>query len=311
MSSPTVYVALQQFCEQDDRPRKLLREAGFNLKENSLGRRPRKEELPELLREADAVIAGVEPYGAEMLSALPRLKCISRCGAGNEAIDLETARRRNIAVFTTPDETTEPVAQMAVAMILALARNLPLHLRDFTQGSWKKHTGVLLSEWTVGLVGFGRIGRAVAKHLQPFGPKILAADPALASAPLPSGVEGRSFQDLLVQSDLISLHANRHPSEGPLLGPEEFRRMKPGCRVVNTARGHLIDEAALLAALKAGQISAAALDVFQEEPYTGPLAQLPQVLLTPHVSTLTTASRAAMELRSAQNVVEFFSREDR
>ena len=87
--------------------------------------------------------------------------------------------------------------------------------------------------------------------------------------------------------------------------------MKPGCRLVNTARGHLVDEAALLAALKAGQISAAALDVFQEEPYTGPLAQLPQVLLTPHVSTLTTASRAAMELRSAQNVVEFFSRGNR
>jgi len=308
MSSPTVYIALQKFCERDDRPRKLLREAGFNLKENSLGRRPRKEELPDLLREVDAVIAGVEPYGAEVLAALPRLKCISRCGAGNDAIDLKTARERSIAVFTTPDETTEPVAQMTVAMILALARNLPLHLRDFNQGSWKKHTGVLLSEWTIGLVGFGRIGRAVARHLHPFGPKILATDPALASAQLPSGVEERSLQNLLAQSDLISLHANRHPAEGPLLGPEEFHRMKPDCRLVNTARGHLIDEAALLAALKAGQISAAALDVFQEEPYTGPLAQLPQVLLTPHVSTLTTASRAAMELRSAQNVVEFFSR---
>ena len=130
MKAPVVYVALQQFCEADDGPRQLLLDAGVDVRQNTLGRRLHRAELLAALREADAVVAGVEAYDAELFDALPRLRCISRCGVGTDAIHLEEARRRGIMVYTTPDEVTEPVAQLTVGMMLALARNLPQHLDD-------------------------------------------------------------------------------------------------------------------------------------------------------------------------------------
>ena len=309
--TPTVYIALGQFAEQDDQPLQALRESGFTIQRNTLGRRLRREEMAQNLREADAVLAGVEPYDAEILQSLPRLRCISRCGIGTDSIDLKTAKSRNVAVLTTPDEVVQPVAEMTIAMLFALARNFPLHADDFRNGRWKKHTGHLLSEWTVGLVGFGRIGQAVERCLRPFHPRVLVTDPAVKADQIPSNAVLCDLDRLLGESDVVSLHAGRSPEDGPLLGRAELARMKPGSRLINTARGYLVEETALLENLKSGRLSGAALDVFSEEPYSGPLCGLSQVLLTPHVSTLTRASRAAMELRSARNVIEFFSKGNR
>ena len=303
MARPVVYVALQQFCEADDRPRQALLDAGCEVRCNTLGRRLRREEMAGLLQEADAVLAGVEPYDAALLAQLPRLRCISRCGTGTDAVDLEAARRRGIAVYTTPDDVVEPVAQLTVAMLLALARNLLLHLAAARDGRWEKRTGVLLSEWTIGLVGFGRIGRRVEMLLRPFGPRVAAADPRLRQGDLPAGVALRTLEALLAESDAVSLHASRRPEEGPLIGRREIGMMKPGSVLVNTARGFLVDEAALEEALRAGRLGGAALDVFAAEPYAGPLARLPNTLCTPHIATLTSASRAAMERRAAEHIV--------
>ncbi len=309
MKGRTVYVALQQFCEEDERPRQLLRAAGCEVRGNTLGRRLRPEVMADALRGADAVIAGVEPYPGELLRALPQLRCLSRCGVGTDAIDLKAARDLGVAVFTTIDEVVEPVAQMTVAMILALARNVPWHLADMRAGQWKKRTGFLLGEWSIGLVGFGRIGRAVARLLAPFGPRVLIADPAVTADAVPPGVARRDLATLLAEADVVSLHASRQPADGPLIGRAEFRQMKSGSLLVNTARGFLVDETALYEALTSGHLAGAALDVFEAEPYDGPLARLPQVLCTPHVATLTRASRAAMELRAAQHIVDWFARE--
>lgn len=306
MSRPLVYVALQQFCEFDDRPLRALLESGFEVRLNDLRRRLKAEEIPQRVGEAEAVLAGVEPYDAGILASLPRLRCISRCGTGTESIDLEAAQRHRIAVLTTPEEVVEPVAQMTVAMIFGLARHFPEAMADFRNGLWQKRVGALLSEWTIGLVGFGRIGRAVERHLRPFEPRVLAADPHVSPAQVPPGVSLCSLEQLLGQSDLVSLHAGRRSEEGVLLGRKELSSMKPGSRLVNTARGRLVDQGALYDLLVAGHLSAAALDVFEEEPFTGPLTRLPQVLCTPHAASLTRASRLAMELRCARNVVEFF-----
>lgn len=307
----TVYIALGQFAEQDDRPLQILQQSGFTIQRNTLGRRLRREEMAPNLREADAVLAGVEPYDAEILQSLPRLRCISRCGIGTDSIDLKTAERQKVAVLTTPEEVVQPVAEMTVAMLFALARNFPLHADDFRNGRWKKHTGHLLSEWTLGLIGFGRIGQEVERCLRPFHPRVLVTDPAVKEDRIPPTAVHCDLDRLLGESDVVSLHAGRSPEDGPLLGRAELARMKPGSRLINTARGYLVEETALLENLKSGRLSGAALDVFGEEPYSGPLCGLPQVLLTPHVATLTRASRAAMELRSARNVIEFFSRGDR
>jgi D-3-phosphoglycerate dehydrogenase len=258
------------------------------------------------LRGVDAVLAGVEPYDDGMLSSLSRLRCISRCGVGTDSIDLEAARRKNVTVLITAEEVVEPVAQMTVAMILALARNISVHCADLQRGVWRKCTGYLLSEWTVGLVGFGRIGRAVEHYLRVFNPRVLVADPNVQGSELPPGVNLCDLSALLSESDVVSLHAARRREEGPLMGRNEIGSMKYGARLVNTARGYLVDEAALFEALISGRLAGAALDVYGQEPYAGPLASLPQVLCAPHVATLTRVSRAAMELRCAQNVVTFF-----
>jgi D-3-phosphoglycerate dehydrogenase len=307
MAGARVCVTLQQFCETDDRPLRLLREAGFSVRLNTLGRRPLAADLPELLRDADGVLAGVEPYGAALFDQAPALRCISRCGIGTDAIDLAEAARRGIEVFVTPEETVEPVAQLTVAMILALARNLPWHLQDARAGAWTKRTGRLLSEWTIGLIGFGNIGQVVARCLRPFSPRILVCDPALMGAPLPHHVAACSLPELLAASDVVSLHASRRQDAGPLIGAAELAMMRKGSYLVNTARGYLVDEAALLAGLESGHLAGAALDVYGAEPYSGPLARLPQVICTPHVATLTRASRAAMEHRAARHLVEFFA----
>ncbi len=306
MSERIVFVALQQFGEYGPRPLQLLHEAGVTVRRNTVGRRLRREDMVTALQDVDAVLAGVEPYDADILAQLPRLQCISRCGVGTEAIDLEAARRQGICVYTTTEEVVEPVAQLTLAMILALARNLPQHLGDARAGQWVKRSGVLLSEWTIGLIGFGRIGQAVERSLRAFGPRILVADPHRQPAEMPSGVELISLDEVLARADLVSLHAAGWPEKGPLLGPREFSMMKPGSRLVNTARGFLVDEVALESALRTGRLSAAALDVFEEEPYTGSLGQLPNVLATPHVATLTRASRAQMEWRCAHHVVRHF-----
>lgn len=307
----TVYVTLSQFCERDERPRRVLCDAGFHVIENKTARRIRKEEMYEALRDADAVLAAVEPYSAELLKQLPKLKCISRCGAGTDAVDLVAAKKYNKTVLATTDEIVEPVAQMAVGMMLALARNFILHKSDFLGGQWKKHTGFLLSEWTIGLIGFGKIGRAVAKYLRPFGPKILVADPYLSQRDMPEEMTLSSLDELLAKADLVSLHASLPPSAGYLLGEKEFSAMKRGSFFVNTARGYLVDEKSLEKMIQSGHLAGAAMDVFEMEPYSGSLTRYPNVLATPHVATLTHASRAAMELRCAQNVVDFFERLER
>lgn len=308
MNKKIVYIALQQFCESDIRPQQALEEAGLEVRLNRLGRRLKADEMVNILQDADAVVAGVEPYKAELLGALPKLKCISRCGIGSDAIDLEAAKKRGIEIRLTIDEVTEPVAQMTLTMILALARNIGLHAYDFQSAQWRKHTGHLLSEWTVGLVGFGRIGRMVARYLQPLNCRLLVCDPYLKAADLPPDIEQVDLPSLLSKSDVVSLHAACSPKEGALMGSAQFAAMKPGSYLVNTSRGYLVNESALLKALESKHLAGAALDVFEEEPYVGPLAKLPQVLCTPHVATLTQASRSAMELRAALNVVEFFKR---
>lgn len=302
---PVVFVALSQFCENDPTPERFLREAGWVVRRNPLGRRLTREEVPHLLQGAQAVLAGVEPYPAETLAQLPNLRCISRCGTGTDSIDLKAAERSGITVLTTPDEVVPAVAELTVAMILALARNFPLHGTDLKAGHWQKRTGRLLSELTIGLIGFGRIGKRVSELLRVFGARLLVTDPqANPSDP----VVRVPLHQLLVEADVVSLHASGAPEKGCLLGKQEIASMKPGAMLVNTARGHLVDEPALIEALRQGHLSAAALDVFREEPCSGELMQLPSVLATPHVGSLTVSSRAAMERRCAKNVVDFFSR---
>jgi len=303
-----IYVALSTFAEYDDSAVELLRSAKIPFTTNRLGRRLKREEVVEFGAGFAGIVAGVEPYDAGVLEALPGLRCISRCGVGVDNIDLVAARRTAVAVRNTPAAVIQPTAELALAMILGLARNLAFHTDSIRGGGWSKRVGVLLGGRTAGIIGTGRIGRRVAEMLCALDVAVLGADlrPDLDWAAR-HGVSMVTTEELLARSDIVTLHVADVPGQPFRMGPEAFRAMKDGAFLVNVARGQFLDEAALLEALDSQKLAGAALDVYSDEPYRGPLAGLDNVILTPHVATLTRESRARMELEAVRNVLSALS----
>lgn len=299
-----ILVTLSTFSEYSDEPLKLLQESGFTFLINPYGRRMAPSEVLEMGRTSRGLVAGVEQYTAETLAQLPNLRCISRCGVGIDNIDLTEAERRGIAVLNTPDEPIVAVAELTVAMILSLLRQLPKVDFLTRERKWQRVTGHLLEGKTVGIIGLGRIGRRVAELLQAFGAAVIGVDPHLDNEETRAyGVEMLDLPTLLARADIVSIHASTS-SEYPLrLDAEILMKMKPGAYLINTSRGDIVDEEALCEALASGQLSGAALDVFPEEPYRGPLCDSERVILSPHQATLTIETRVAMEIHAIKNLV--------
>lgn len=262
-----------------------LEATGCEVIRNQVGRAYREAELLEVLPDCDAIITGTDELTAAVIQTAGRLKTIAKHGVGLETIDLEAARARGIVVSATPGAIHDSVADLTLALLLALARKIvPSHLST-QQGSWKPFFGMELRDKTLGIAGLGRIGKAVCERAQAFGMRVIAFDPypdeAFAAAHQVTFV---SLPDLLRESDVVSLHAPAEATEGALIGAAELKLMKPTALLINTARGQLIDEAALADALRAGQIAGAGLDAFVEEPPLGsPLLELENVVLTPHI----------------------------
>ena len=303
----SIYVTLSTFAEYDASPLNKLRESGVPFTLNTTGKRVSPSQLLDEGRNATVLIAGVEPYDAATLARLPALRCISRCGVGVDAIDFQATRVRGITVLNTPDVPTQAVAELTLAMMLALSRQLPRQSDLVRRREWKRLEAHLLSGRTVGLIGLGRIGRRVAELLKPFRVRRLAtdpkADPAWAEQ---EGVELVPLARLLSAADVVSLHASSSAS-ALRLGAAEIATMKRGSMLVNVARGSMVDDAALTQALRSGHVAGAALDVFPEEPYAGALCDLPTVILTPHSATLTVETRVAMELECVDKALRFLS----
>lgn len=288
----------------------LLKAGGLPFEMNTTGQRLNKAQVIDLVGRFDGVIAGLEPYDSQVLEALPRLKCISRCGVGLDNIDLAAAEQKGIKVFCTPDAVTAPVVELTVGLILNLLRRLCEHNALMGQGKWQRLMGQQLAGKTVGIVGLGRIGRRVAQALTALGARVVGCDiQPDASWAKGCGVSLVTLEELLTQCDIVTLHLSGGACEGCLLTQRHFQSMKPGALIVNTSRGGFLDEAALLAALQQGHLAGAALDVFAKEPYQGPLAGLPNVILTPHIGTFTKQARAQMEIEAVENAVRFLQME--
>lgn len=300
-------VATHPFGEVDDAPLRLLREAGAELVFNPHRRKLRQDELVALLAgsRAEAVIASTERYDASVLDQAPDLRLIARTGIGLDSVDLEAARARGVIVSWTPEAPSDSAAELTVGLLLGLARHIAAADRLVRRGGWERKIGVLLKERTVGIVGLGRIGSRVARLLRPFGCRLLATDidPAVAPRAADLGVELVALPDLLARVDVLTLHVPLTPATRGLIDAAALARLRPGALLVNTSRGEVLDEAALLAALEAGHLAGAALDVFCEEPYQGPLAARDDVLLTCHMGSCSDAGRRAMELAAARAVV--------
>ena len=308
MTTDSIYVTLSTFAEYDSAPLDRLRESGVPFALNHTGQRVTPSQLLEEGRGATVLIAGVESYDAGTIAKLPALRCISRCGVGVDAIDLAAARDRGITVLNTPDVPTQAVAELTVAMILGLSRQLQRNTELMRRREWTRIEAHLVSGRTLGLIGLGRIGRRVLELLRPFGMTVLAADPQANPAwAAQQGIEIVPLSRLLASADIVSIHASAAGTSKLTLGEAELASMKKGALLVNVARGSMVDEPALVRALQEGRLAGAALDVYAQEPYAGPLCDLPNVILTPHSATLTVETRVAMELECVDKALRFVS----
>ena len=280
-----------------------LEAAGCEVIPNWVGRAYRATELHEALRGVDAIITGTDELTAEVIAAADRLRTIAKHGVGLDTIDLAAARERGIVVTATPGAIQDSVADLTLALMLTLARRIvPAHL-SLRDGRWEGFIGVELRGKTLGLVGLGRIGKEVCRRAQAFGMRVVAFDPYPdEDFGATHDVTFLSLPDLLATADVVSLHAGLAGGAAPLIGPAELAAVKPGALLINTARGHLIDEAAMADALREGRLAGAGLDVFTAEPPGhSPLLALDNVVLTPHIGGQTVEGLLRMGQMTVEN----------
>ncbi|MFA5774456.1 MAG: phosphoglycerate dehydrogenase [Ilumatobacteraceae bacterium] len=279
----------------------LLTAAGIEIVQNPLKRRLSEQEVSELIDDdVIGIIAGLEPLTANVLKNARRLKVIARCGTGLDSVDTEVAQSQGILVFNTPDAPTTAVAELTVAHILGLLRHVTESDRQVRSGRWNGLMGSLLKNRTVGIIGFGRIGQAVAKLITVFEASVIAFDVQTISNPL---VKQLPLDEVFAKSDIISLHVPYSEATRHLINAHAIEKMKPTALLVNVSRGGVIDEDALLAALQSGRIAGAALDCFEVEPYSGPLLGIDNVHVTAHMGSYARETRDQMELDASAALV--------
>lgn len=303
-----VLVTARSFGSGDDKAQKLLEANGFEVKKLVAADGPIAEQLKTEIVDADAIIAGLEDYPKELLETARKLKVISRYGVGYDKVDLEAAKAKGIAVTITPGANGDSVADMAMALMLAAARNvshMDCCIKDRNQ---QRPTGVEMFEKTLGVVGAGRIGKGVARRCKGFSMNILCYDTYQDEAfQQETGAKYVDFETIIKEADFITIHSPLNDETRNMFNVNTFKRMKNKAVIVNTARGGIIDENALYEALKNGEIGAAGLDATLEEPpYSSPLLELPNCTVTPHAGAATYEASSKMGLMAAQNILDIF-----
>lgn len=302
--SHKVIVATRSFGSTSQEPWDILREGGCEVVQLDVSNLT-GEGLAHALVDADALIIGNHPVGADHIKASPRLKVISMHGVGVDHIDLEAARQHDIVVANCPGANANSVADLTFALMLAISRPIIEANAALKRGEWGRYPGVELWQKRLGLIGLGRIGHAVARRAHGFDMPVQVYDPFIAKQDL-AGINVRSttLETLLTTSDYVSLHAPLTDDTRNLINANTLRLMKPTAYLINTARGELVDEAELQSALKENVIAGAAVDVFVEEPpqdFT--LVNLPSVVATPHIGAHSQESITHLSVLSAKNVV--------
>lgn len=269
------------------------------------------EDLAAELSDADGVIVRSATHiTAELMDAAPKLRVIGRAGVGVDNIDVAAATKRGIVVMNAPDGNTITTAEHTIALLISMARNIPQAHAKLQSGVWDKKSfiGVELNGKTLGVIGLGRIGKHVAAIARGFGMSVLAFDPIVSPEHAKElGIETVSFDDVLKRSDFLTVHTPVTDETRGFIGNDAFARMKKGIRLVNCARGGLVDEAALLDAVNDGTVAAAALDVFETEPLPSdsPLLGHPNIITTPHLGASTTEAQEGVALTVAEQMRDY------
>jgi D-3-phosphoglycerate dehydrogenase len=300
-----VLISTSSFAKHSREPLDRLEVWGANYRLNPHGRKLTAEEITALLSDVDGLIAGTEALTRGVLEQAPRLRVISRCGTGLDNVDLDAAADLGIEVRNTPEAHVDGVAELALAGMLSLLRHVTEADRAVRRGEWKKPMGSLLRGKTVGLVGLGRVGRRLVELLAPFEVSVLASDPwRIPEFAARHRIEYAELDDLLQRADVVSLHLPYSGEVHHLLDRSRLDRMKPAAILVNCARGGIVDEAALADVLAKGHLAGAHLDCFESEPYTGPLCDVPNVVMTSHIGSYAVEGRVRMEREAVENLID-------
>jgi len=286
------------------KPFELLEANGYEVVRNPFGRKLTKEETINLGKDCVGIVAGVEILDSIVIDSLPNLKCISRVGIGMDNVDVLYAENKGITVLNTPNGPTRAVAELTLGLTLYLLRKIPNAHYDLKNRIWKKQTGNLLYEKKVGVLGLGRIGRMVAEMFRSLGNPVVGYDlyPNLEWAKK-NNVEILSLEQLLNQCDIITIHIPGNSDGSPVINQEVLSSLKEGAFLVNVSRGGVIDEEALYKFLTNGKLSAAAIDVFNNEPYSGKFCDLDNVILTPHIGSYAKEGKVKMEVDAVINLI--------
>lgn len=303
----TVLVTARRACVELDRYRAALGAVGYDVVAHPAVERLGEDELLPIVGAVDALICGDDRVTARVLAAAPRLKVIAKWGTGIDSIDLEAAAARGVEVCNTPDAFSQPVADSVLGYMLLFARGLDVMTAEMRAGAWRAVPLRALGECSLGIVGFGNIGHAVARRATAFGMRVRVCGrrPLDARDLAACGVEEAPLDTLLAVSDFVSLNANLRHDNRHLLDGRRLALMRPTAVLINTARGPLVDESALVDALRSGRLAGAALDVFEDEPLpaASPLRELPGVHLSPHNSNSSPAAAERVHAHTIQSVI--------
>lgn len=302
-----VLVATRSFGSTSPKPWDVLANAGVEVIKADMKGELSEERLIDWLKDIDGAIVGVVPMTARVMESSPRLKVVSMHGVGVDHIDLQAASRLGIVIANCPGANDQAVADLAIGLMIAVARNIPSADRALRDQQWGRYSGSELWGKNLGLIGYGRIGRGVAKRALGFDMQVLVYDPYIQADQigLPEVRLTASLQEVIQSADFLSIHAALTEETRAMIGEVELRAMKPSAYLINTARGGLLNESALYKALHEKWIAGAALDVFIEEPPLGnPLLGLENIVVTPHVGAHTQEAIERMGVMAAQNVIQ-------
>lgn len=304
-----VLITTVPFADKNRLPVELLESANIDYLINPIGRKLKAAELADMVADVDVLIAGTEPITDEVMARAQHLKLISRVGVGLDGVDLLAAERRCIKVSYTPDAPAPAVAELTFGLMLTLLRSVHLANLQMHNGTWKRHFGRRLPEVTVGIIGTGRIGSRVLRRIPAFGtPRVLVNDINPDSRLVPElKLEWVDKEEIYRQADVISLHVPMTMHTKNMIRREQLLLMKPDALIINTARGGIINERDLADVMSSGHLGGAAIDVFDEEPYSGPLAAVERCILTSHMGSMTVDCRTRMEIEATEEAVRFLT----
>jgi D-3-phosphoglycerate dehydrogenase len=304
-----VLITTVPFGNQNRLPFDLLESAGVEYLVNPLNRKLTEDELAEMVKDFDVIIAGTELITKKVMGIASNLKMISRVGIGLDSVDLLEAKKRGIIVSYTPDAPAPAVAELTIGLMLTLLRSVQLSNMWMHDAKWHRFFGRRLSEITIGIIGVGRIGTGVLQHLQGFGPPKILVNDITPDNNLEKkfNIEWVDKGTIYQQADIITIHTPLTTQTKNMVKKEQLLSMKEDAIIINTARGGIINEQDLYDVMQSGHLSGAAIDVFDFEPYAGKLRDIQRCVLTAHMGSMSIDCRTKMEIKATEEAIRFLT----